>query len=109
MRGTTLAGPEYQGLTSVTALQRVNFAGRLISGGFGADVVIDSSEFTSRASDPAALVDYCNLLLMGGQMSVEQRNEIISAIRVTPATNAPERVRTALYLILASAQYQVDR
>lgn len=109
IRGTTLAGPEFQGLTSVTALQRVNFAGRLISGNFGGDVVIDYSAFTSRAADPAALVDYCSALLMGGQMSTDQRNEIINAVRVTPATNTTERVRTALYLVLVSAQFQVDR
>lgn len=109
IRGTTLTGPEYQILTSVTTLQRINFSGRLISNGFGGDVVIDYAPFTSRAGDPAALTDYCNQLFMGGQMSVEQRNEIIGAIRVTPATNTTERARTALYLTIASAQYQVDR
>jgi fibronectin type 3 domain-containing protein len=109
IRGTTLAGPEFQILTSVTALARVNFSGRLISGGFGSDVTIDFTPFTSRAGDPAALVDYCSLLFMGGQMSEEHRNEIIGAVRVTAASNPTERVRTALYLTLASAQYQVDR
>jgi hypothetical protein len=48
-------------------------------------------------------------LFMGGQMSVEHRNEIINAVRVTPATNLTERVRTALYLTIGSAQYQVDK
>ncbi len=109
IRGTTIAGPEFQILTTVTALSRTNYTASLISGRFGADVVIDFTAFTSRASDPAALTDYCNLLFMGGQMSVEQRNEIINAIRVTPASDLMERTRTALYLTLASAQYQVDR
>jgi hypothetical protein len=108
VRGTSLFGPEYQILTSVTSLTRTNFVARLISGGFGADVTIDYTPFTSKAADAAALVDYCNLLLMGGQMSPEQRNEIVNAVQVTPATNTTERVRTALYLTLASAQYQVD-
>jgi len=109
IRGTTLFGPEYQILTAVTTLSRTNFVGRLISNGFGADVVIDFTPFTSRAADAAALVDYCNLLFMGGLMSPEQRNEIVTAVQVTAATNTTERVRTALYLTLASAQYQVDR
>jgi len=43
---------------------------------------------------------------MGGNLSVEHRNEIIKAVRVS--TNTTERARTALYLILASAQYQTD-
>ncbi len=109
IRGTSLTGPEYQILTSVTALTRVNYLGRLISGGFGTDVTMDLSQFNSRAADPAALADYCSLLFMGGQMSPEQRTEIINAILVSPATNVAERVRTALYLTLAGAQYQVDR
>ncbi len=108
IRNTALVGPEFQILTSVTSLIRTNFSAMLISGGFGADVTVDFAPFTSRAADPAALVDYCSLLLMGGNMSTEQRSEIISAVRVTPATNLAERARTALYLILASAQYQAD-
>src|SRR5262249_16304299 len=94
IRGTTLAGPEFQILTTVPALSRVNYMARLISNGFGADVTIDFTPFTSKAADPAALTDYCNLLFMGGQMSVEQRNEIINAVRVTSATNTTERART---------------
>ncbi|MBY0373680.1 MAG: DUF1800 domain-containing protein, partial [Bryobacteraceae bacterium] len=104
-----LMGPEYQILTSVTSLSRTNFAGRVISGAFGGDVTIDYTEFRNRANDAAALVDYCNTLFLGGQMSLQLRTEIINAVQVTPATNPTERVRTALYLILASAQYQVDR
>jgi hypothetical protein len=100
---------EFQILTAVTALVRTNFVGALIGGRFGEDVAIDYTPFTSRANDPAALVDYCNLLLMGGQMSLEQRAEIIKAVRVSPATRPSERVRTALYLTLSAAQFQVDR
>ncbi|MEQ1870118.1 MAG: DUF1800 family protein [Vicinamibacterales bacterium] len=114
VRGTSgpagpLTGPEFQGLTTVTALERVNFVGALLGGHFGADVAIDYAPFTSRAADPAALVDYCSLLFMGGRMSIEERAELISAVRATSASNAPERVRTALYLTLTAAQAQVDR
>src|SRR5205823_12954128 len=109
IRGTTLGGPEFQILTSVTALERTNFVANLLSGVFGSDVRIDYQPFTSIAGDPAALVDYCNLLLMGGQMSPEERNEIANAVRASPGSKAIERVRTALYLTLIAAQFQVDR
>jgi hypothetical protein len=46
---------------------------------------------------------------MGGQMSSAQRTEIVNAVQVTPASSPLERVRTALYLTLTAAQYQVDR
>ena len=111
VRGTgtpPLGGPEFQGLTSVTVLERVNFAGRLLGNHFGEDVGVDYTPFTTRAVDVPALVDYVNLLFMGGRMSAEERNEIIAAVRVTPATNTLERARTALYLTIVAAQAQVD-
>lgn len=115
VRGTTggtgapLAGPEFQTLTTVTALERANFVGDLLGGYFGSDVQIDYAPFTGRASDPAALVDYCSLTFMGGRMSLQERAEIINAVRVTPAGHPEERVRSALYLTLTAAQAQVDR
>jgi uncharacterized protein (DUF1800 family)/fibronectin type 3 domain-containing protein len=104
-----LNGPEFQILTSVTALSRVNFAGELLGGFFGGDATVDYSPFTSRARDAAALVDYCNLLFMGGQMSAGERAEIITAVRRTAFTDTAERAKTAIYLILVMAQTQVDR
>jgi uncharacterized protein (DUF1800 family) len=115
VRGTTgpagapLVGPEFQILTSVTALERANFTGALVAGWYGGAVRIDYTPFTSLASDPAALVDYVNLLLMGGRMSLDERREIIDAVRVSPSTRPTERVRTALYLTIVAAQSQVDR
>jgi uncharacterized protein (DUF1800 family)/fibronectin type 3 domain-containing protein len=106
--GAPMGGPEFQILTSVTALERANFAGSLLGGWFGADVTFDYAPFTSLAADPAALVDYCGRLLMGTRMSPEMRNEIVAAVRVSPATSTRERSRTAIYLTLVAAQSQVD-
>jgi hypothetical protein len=107
--GAPLTGPEYQILTSVTALERANFVAALVGAWFGTDVTIDYTPFNSRAADAVALVDYCSLLFMGGRMSAEARLEIINAVRASSATNVTERVRTALYLTLTAAQFQVDR
>jgi uncharacterized protein (DUF1800 family) len=106
--GAPLGGPEFQILTSVTALERANFVGSLLGGWFGTDVAFDYAPFTSLAADPAALVDYCGRLLMGTRMSPEMRNEIVAAVRVSPATSLRERSRTAIYLTLVAAQSQVD-
>ena len=107
--GAPLGGPEFQILTTVTTLVRANFVGYLLAGSFGGNVTIDYGPFTSRADDAPALVDYCNVLLMGGGMSTEERTEIIAAVRATPAGETIERSRTALYLTLVAAQGQVDR
>jgi hypothetical protein len=108
VRGTPLYGPEFQILTSVTALVRANFVGRLLGGKFGGDVTIDYTPFTSLAADPEALVDYVNALFMGGLMSAEHRQAVIEAVTASPATNTTDRARTALYLVLTSGQYQVE-
>src|SRR6185295_6076694 len=107
--GLPLGGPEFQILTAVTALERANFVGALLSGRFGTDVIIDYTPFTGRAADATALVDYCSLLFMGGRMSTEARPEIVNAVRTTRVENPTERVRTALFLTLTAAQSQVDR
>jgi hypothetical protein len=104
-----LGGPEFQILTSVTAVERVNFVGSLLGNRFGADVTVDYAPFMSLAGTAATLVDFCNQLFMGGSMSAEERTEIINAVNVTAASNPTERVRTALYLTLSAAQAQVDR
>jgi hypothetical protein len=111
VRGTgtpPLGGPEFQTLTSVTVLERANFGWRFISGGFGSDVVVDLTPYTSLAATPAALVDLVNLNFMGGRMSAEERTEIIAAVGRVASTNATERARTALYLTIVAAQAQVD-
>ena len=41
--GLPLGGPEFQILTSVTALVRANFVGSLLGGHFGADVAFDNA------------------------------------------------------------------
>ena len=106
--GALLAGPEFQGLTTVTALERANFVGALLAGQYGTNVTIDYSLFTARANDAATLVDFCAETFMGGRMSSLERTAIINAVNVTAVSNPSERVRTAIYLTLTGAQAQVD-
>jgi uncharacterized protein (DUF1800 family)/fibronectin type 3 domain-containing protein len=108
--GPPLGGPEFQILTSVTALERANYIGSLLGGRFGDDVTFDMNAYTFRATDPGGLVDYCNVTLLGGRMSPEERQIIVAAVKASSTTaNALERARTALFLTLAIAQSQVDR
>lgn len=104
-----LAGPEFQTLTSVTALERANYVGNLLAGRYGSAVTVDLTQFDARAADPEALVDYCNLVLAGGRMAPEERSVIVRAVRNSATTGTVERVRTAIYLSLVIASSQVDR
>ena len=105
--GTNTNAPEFQILSSATAMSRVNFAATLITGGFGSDVRIDYATLNNLAYEPARLVDRINNILMGGKMSAKMRTTIMDAIAVAPTNQ--EKVQTALYLSLTSPQYQVDR
>jgi hypothetical protein len=104
-----LGGPEFMILTSVTALERANYIGALLGGRFGTDVAFDLAPFNALATDPGALVDYCNLVFLGGRMAPAERSVVLSAVRASSTTaSATERVRTAIYLTMVIASSQVD-
>ena len=63
----------------------------------------------TRASDPAGLVDHLNSLLMAGGMSSSMRTVLINAVTQVPAANTLERVRTAIYLVVNSPEFVVDK
>ena len=46
---------------------------------------------------------------MAGGMSSGTRNILINAVTQIPATNTLERVRTAIYLVVNSPEFVVDK
>ena len=60
-------------------------------------------------SNPTALVDSLNVLLLHGTMSSAMRSSIVGAVNAVAATNTLKRARTAVYLVATSSQYQVER
>jgi hypothetical protein len=70
---------------------------------------IDLSPLVALASDPSALVDALDELLLHGRMSDNMRNSIVEAIAAVPADQGLRRARNAVYLVLTSSQYQVER
>jgi hypothetical protein len=64
------------------------------------------------ASDPAQLVGALDALLMHGTMSPTMRDAITQAILAVPTSDPNylrNRSQSALYLVLTSPQYQVQR
>ncbi|PYR83090.1 MAG: hypothetical protein DMG19_20000, partial [Acidobacteria bacterium] len=70
---------------------------------------LDFSAFQALAGDPEGLVDALNTLMMSGEMSPEMRSAVITAVTAVTSSNSLKRVRTAVYLIATSSQYQVER
>ncbi|MBJ7309295.1 DUF1800 family protein [Rugamonas sp. CCM 8940] len=89
--------------------------------GYKYDVLASYSAELALATDPPALVDRVNLLLLNGAMSATLRGQILAAINsvVMPppyASNAPgiagtlrNRVYLAIYLSMASPEYLVQK
>ena len=99
-------GPELQIWSTATAMTRSNFVAALINGGFGSNFTVDFTPYTAVAGNPAALVDEANARLMGGTMGPEMRQAILTALASVPGNM--DRIRTTLYLVASSMQYQVE-
>ena len=80
----------------------------------GFDIFSSYAAEMNLASNPGALVDRVNLLLMAGEMDSTLYNQILSAVNAIPipagdqnAINAAleGRVQTAIFLTMASPSY----
>jgi uncharacterized protein (DUF1800 family) len=107
--GTTMFGPEFQILTTATSLLRVNWINTFSFYSFAGESV-DLSSYAAQASNPGALVDSLNTLLMHGSMSADMKSAILTAMQAVPAgsNQASLQAKTAIYLIASSSQYQVQ-
>jgi len=139
LTGTTLVGPAFQIATTNTTFARINFANDLVywwyNKGKGltpnltipgaAGTRIDTTRWenllVNAATDSIKVVDRLNELLASGRLTSAEKQAIVTAMDewkptdtwLTDANNMSnwkrERVKTAVYLILSSPQFQVQR
>jgi hypothetical protein len=112
--GTSLQGPEFGIDASAEAIYRENFVNTLVFGHVqppapATGTQIDLGGLTALAATPAALIDRLDRLLLHGTMTAAMRATLLSAVNGIAASNPKSRAQTALYLVLASGQYQVQR
>jgi len=72
-------------------------------------LVLNLSAQTQLASNPTALVDSLNDLLMCGEMSSNMRSIVINAVGQIPAGNTLERAQTAVHLIVTSPEFVIEK
>ncbi len=72
-------------------------------------IVLRLSPVSSLASNPSAMVDSLNALLLCGQMSSSMRSVVISAVSAIPASNTLERAQTAVYLLVTSPEFVIGK
>jgi len=110
-RGMT--APEFQITHATTVASYVNFLDSTVGGwGNGDGAILPRNNYQTEralAGNPAALLDHLNVLLLAGQMSPSTRSTILPAINAIPASNAADRVKTAVLLTMASPEFIVQK
>ena len=107
-----LTSPEFEITTETTVVTAANFIRNAIYGYLGPSsdkITLDLKNEISLASDPARLVDHLSTLLLASSMSDTTRNIIVNAVGQIPATNPTERARTAIYLVVNSPEFVIER
>ena len=113
--GENALGPQFAIFSSLTSLRRANFVNRVVFSTIPAALpnrpsgtAIDLSPWDPLAKNPDELIEALNRLLLHGTITAEMRDSVKIAVENIPASNPRLRVRTALYLIATSSQYQVQ-
>jgi uncharacterized protein (DUF1800 family) len=101
-----LLAPEFQTLSSATALVRANVVQNLIARNLDGDIHWNMGPFIQLASSPPDLVNAIDNAFMFGRMPAALKAEIAAAMAAT--TNSADRVRNAIYLMATSSLYQVE-
>jgi hypothetical protein len=116
--GTSLLGPEFNIMTTGTAISRANFVNTMVfarvttSENAPQGTSIDLSEMQALAAADTTsnqLLDALNQKMMHGTMSPSMRSAILTAVQAVPANTPLARAQQAIYLIATSSQYQVQR
>jgi uncharacterized protein (DUF1800 family) len=114
---TEIVAPEFALANSSTAINRYNFANTLLFGTIAPLPTLPGATGTtpalaslsSIAGDSTALLDKLDAQLLHGTMPASMRGAILTALAAVPATDLLTRAKTAVYLVVTSPQYQVER
>ena len=106
-----LFAPEFQIITAVTAISSANALSGQVRGAMNHDpndaleVRLDLTDEIAIASNPNALLDRLNLILMAGTMSEPMRAVLLQALNALD--DPDERVKMAIELISIAPEYAV--
>jgi len=101
-----IQAPEFQLLSSATALVRANVVQDLVARNLDGDIHYDMTPFTSLASSPSDLVEALDNAFLYGRLPAALKSDIVTA--VTAASSSSDRVRNGIYLITTSSLYQIE-
>ena len=105
--GTTLNGPEFAIFNTNTALARVNFVNSIVNGSISSGTKVDFTPVINAGSQDA-MVDWLNNYMLHGTISSQMKQSVETAMTAA-GTNTKNQAKAALYLVISSSQYQVQR
>ncbi|MCZ8131412.1 MAG: DUF1800 domain-containing protein [Steroidobacteraceae bacterium] len=116
LQAAGLVSPELQITTETTTVTTANalynlvfFRNSSVTNAGPNDVLIDVTEELALTDTPTALVERIAAKLLGGRISDRLRQAAVEQVGRVPATNRAGRVAEALYLVVTSPEYAVDR
>jgi len=107
-----LQSPEFEITTETTVVTVANYLNTAIYSTLGPStdrITLNLAGEQALAANPAQLVDHLNSLLLANNMSTAMRNILINAITQIPATDLAERAKTAVYLVINSPEFAIDK
>jgi hypothetical protein len=107
-----LKSPEFEITTETTVVTITNYLRTAIYSALGPSsdrITLNLAGEQTLAANPAQLVDHLNSLLMANNMSTAMRNILINAVTQIPANNPAERTKTAIYLVINSPEFTIDK
>jgi uncharacterized protein (DUF1800 family) len=105
---TTLNGPEFAIFNTNTSLARVNFINSIVYGQISGGTILDFSPVVT-ASTPDQMVAWLDTQLLHGTISDSMKQSILTAVNAASGTDTSKQAKAAIYLVLSSSQYQVQR
>lgn len=110
-----LVSPEFQITTETSIIGSSNTLRGVAFRGISWDqhqLTLDYAPLLPLAANPGGagqLLDKLNLLLLTNAMSADLRTRVLAAINTIPANNQLDRVKLAIYLILISPEFAIQK
>ena len=108
-----LVCPEFSITTATTVVSSSNNlrnrVWQTLSSSYPYQISLNLQTYQALASDPAALVDSLNPLLLNGQMSTGLRTQTINAVTGVSATNPLLRAQTAVQLLCTAPEFCIQK
>ena len=108
-----LVCPEFSITTATTVVSSSNnLRNRVLqtlSTNYPGQIALDLRTYQALASNPAALVDSLNVLLLNGQMSDGLRTQTINAVTGVSAANPLGRAQTAVQLLCTAPEFCIQK